>query len=144
MHLGAGGCDGHTKHSREELPHIRGQGQKPGAPDAQRAAAKRNSPTSEVRGSSRECQAVMAQEGPRRATQVQGQRRQPGGAIPHPRSRAAAERSYPASEVRGSGQEELPHAPMPKARGGSWEEPPHTRGQGWQPGGATPLPRSGG
>ena len=33
---------------------------------------------------------------------------------------------------------------MPKARGGIWEEPPHTRGQGWRPRGATPHPRSGG
>ena len=30
----------------------------------------------------------------------------------------AAERRYPASEVRGIGREELPHAPMPEARGG--------------------------
>ena len=39
-----------------------------------------------------------------------------------------AERSYPMSEVRGSGQEEQPHA----------------RGQGQWPGAATPRPRSGG
>ena len=31
------------------------------------------------------------------------------GATPRPRSGAAAERSYPASEVKGSGWEELPH-----------------------------------
>ena len=31
-----------------------------------------------------------------------------------------AERSYPASEVRG-GREELPHALTPEARGGGWE-----------------------
>ena len=39
----------------------------------------------------------------------------------------AAERSYPTSEVRGGGREEVPHA----------------RGQGQRPGGATPRPRSG-
>ena len=33
--------------------------------------------------------------------------------------------------------------PSPKVRGGSLEEPPHVRGQGQQPRGATPLPRSG-
>ena len=38
-----------------------------------------------------------------------------------------AERSYPTSEVRGGGQEELPPS----------------RGQGRQPGGATPCPRPG-
>ena len=40
---------------------------------------------------------------------------------------AAAERSYRVSEVRGGGQEELPHV----------------SGQGQWPGGATPPPRSG-
>ena len=34
-----------------QSPHIRGQGQKPGGPHAQRAAAKRRYPTSEVRNS---------------------------------------------------------------------------------------------
>ena len=49
-----GGCDLRTKPGREELPHIRGQGQKPGGPHAQRAEAKRSYPTSEVRGGGRE------------------------------------------------------------------------------------------
>ena len=40
----------------------------------------------------------------------------------------AAERRYPASEVRGSGQEELPHAPKPEARGGGRENQPHIQG----------------
>ena len=47
-----------------------GQGRKPGGPHAQRAVAKRSYPTSEVRGSSRECQAATVQEWPRGATQV--------------------------------------------------------------------------
>ena len=47
------------------------------------------------RGSGRECQAAMAQEWPI-------------GATPRPRSGEAAERSYPTSEVRGGGREELP------------------------------------
>ena len=72
-------------------------------------------PTSEVRGSGLECQAVTAQEWPR-------------GATVHPRSGAAAKRSYPASEVRGNGGEEIPRG----------------RGQGRRPEGATPCPRSGG
>ena len=45
-------------------------------------------PMSEVRDSSPEFQAVMAQEGP-------------GGATPHPRSGVKAERSHPVSEARG-------------------------------------------
>ena len=39
-----------------------------------------------------------------------------------------AERSYPTSEVRGSGREELPHAPKPEARGSSREDQPHVQG----------------
>ena len=34
--------------------------------------------------------------------------------------------------------------PMPEARGSSWKELPHTRGQGRQPGGVTAHPRSSG
>ena len=41
---------------------------------------------------------------------------------------SAAKRSHPTSEVRGGG----------------WEDLPHARGQGPEPGGATPPPRSGG
>ena len=66
---------------------------------------------SEVRGSSREYQTVMAQKWPR-------------GATLHPRSGGAAKRSYPASKARGGSREELPHAPKPEARGGSWEKQP--------------------
>ena len=54
----------------------------------------------------------------------------------------AAERRYPASEVRGSGREELPHASKPEARVRGWEEQPHPRDRGRQPGGPTPRPRS--
>ena len=71
--------------------------------------AKRSYPTSEVRGSGRECQAAMAQEQLRGATQVRGQGWQPGGATLCPRPGAVAERSHPASEAGGSGWEELPH-----------------------------------
>ena len=46
----------------------------------------------------------------------------PRGATPHPRSGGAAERRYPASEVRAGGQEELKHAPKPEARGDGREE----------------------
>ena len=38
------------------------------------------------------------------------------------------ERSYPVSEVRGSGREELPHAPTPKARDSGREDQPHVQG----------------
>ena len=41
---------GALRRGREELPHVRGQGQKQGGPHARRAAAKRSYPTSKVRG----------------------------------------------------------------------------------------------
>ena len=93
---GGSGCARRTKLGQEELPYLRGQGQKPGGPHAQRAAAKRSYPTSEVRGSGQECQAVMAQEWLR-------------GATLRPRSGGAAERSYPESEIRSGGREDQPH-----------------------------------
>ena len=39
-----------------------------------------------------------------------------------------AKRSYPPSDVRGGGREELPHSPTPEARGGGREDQPHTQG----------------
>ena len=88
--LSAGGCDRRTKRGREEPPHVRGQGQKPGGPHARRAAAKRSYPTSEVRGSGREYETATEQERPRGATL----RRRPGALAgrtnPTPRPGAVA------------------------------------------------------
>ena len=111
-----GGCDQRTKRGREELPHVWGQGQKPGGPHSRRVAAKRSYPTSEIRGSGRECQAETAQERPRRATQVQGQGRWLGGATPHPRSGdkgIAAGRSYPTPQAREGGGRTRPTSKEP-------------------------------
>ena len=80
--------------SQEELPHVHGQGRRPGVPDCDGAGT--------------------------------------------------AERSYPATEARGGGWEELPQAPKPKARGRGQEEQTHALGQGRWPGGPTPRPRSSG
>ena len=74
--------------------------------------AERSYPTSEVRGSGRECQAAMVQEWPR-------------GATPRPRSGVTAESAR--LRQRRSSQEELPHV----------------GGQGWWLGGATPHLRPG-
>ena len=95
--LSAGGCDRHAKCAREEPPHIWSQGQKPGGPHARRAAAKRSYPTSEVRGSGRECQTPMAQE----------RLRWPRGATPCPRSEVTAGKSY-----------SIPLSPRPGAAAG--------------------------
>ena len=42
--------------------------------------------------------------------------------------RGVAERRYPANEVRGGGQEELPHALKPEVRVGGREDQPHIQG----------------
>ena len=76
---------------REELPHVRGQGQ---------------------RG---ECQTATVQE-------------QPRGATPHLRSGGAAQRRYPASEVRGGAREDQTHAEAPRAQE-DLEELSHVEGQ---------------
>ena len=138
----AGGCDGRAKaHGREEPPHVRGQGHKLGGPHARRVTAKRSYPASEVRGSGRQYQTAMVQERPRGATP----RPRSGGAAerryPASEVRGCDERSYPTSEVRGGGREEIPHAPSqrpraaarrsnptPEARGGGQEDQPHVQG----------------
>ena len=61
----------------------------------------------------------------------------PRGATPLPRSRVAAQRSYPTSEIRGGGWECQALMAQEWPRGAT----PHL-GSGWQPG-ATPRPRPG-
>lgn len=65
--LSPGSCDQRTKHSREELPNVRGQGSGGGA-----------TPLTEVRGCSRECQAAASAGAAERNCNVRGQ----GGARP--------------------------------------------------------------
>ena len=122
-----GGCNQYTKCSREELPHVQGQGQKPGGPDVRRMAAKTSYSTSEVRGSGQEYQAVTVQEWPR-------------GAILHPRSGPAVRRNYPLSEARGGGREELTcvQGQGRRPRGATLRSSP-----GAEAGGANPCPKPG-
>ena len=109
---------------QEELPHVRGQGQRlrvPGCDGARtakksypslrsEAVARRSYPTSKVRGSGRK-------ELPHAPTP------------PRPRPGAEAERSYPTPKARGGGPEELPHAPTPEARGSGRKNQPHVQGE---------------
>ena len=85
---------GATAHKRswEELPHVWGQGQKPGGPHARGAAAKRSYPVSEIRGGGREEQlhvqeamAAQAQEGLEELLHIQGQEGWRWGDTPRPR-----------------------------------------------------------
>ena len=98
-----GTATGALRCGREDLPHVRGQGQKPGGPHARRAAAKRSYPTSEVRGCSPEFQTATAQEWLRRATQVRGQGWWPRGATQCPKPGAVSGRSYPTPPCLRSG-----------------------------------------
>ena len=92
--ISAGGCDHQrAKRGREEPPHVRGHGRKPGGPHARRVVANRSYHTSAVRGSCREYQTATAQERPRGATprpHAGGQGRWPEGSTPRPRSRGCA------------------------------------------------------
>ena len=82
LDVGYLGCDGRTKHGREELPHVRGQGQKLGGPHARKAAAKRSYPTSE---SGAVAKSARLQQ------------------------RKNSREELPKSEVRGGGWEDQPH-----------------------------------
>ena len=93
--------------SQEELPHVRGQGQRPRVPDCDGAGtAERSYPTSEVRGGGRE-----------ELPHVRGQGGWPRGATPRARSGGEAKRSYPASEVRGSDKRSSPASEVGAAAG---------------------------
>ena len=98
----------HAERGREELPHVRGQGQKPGGLHAGGAAAERSYAATEDRGGGRECQAATAQEQGRRLGETTPHPRSggcvgaggPRGPIPHSRSGGVAVRRYPSSKVR--------------------------------------------
>ena len=118
---------------QEELPHVRGQGQRPRVPDCDSAGtAERSYRASEVRaGGPEEIPSVRGQgwrqeELPRVQGQglrleelprVLGQGQRPGGDDPHPKP-----------EARGSGREEQPHSSKPEVRGGSREDQLHVQG----------------
>ena len=95
------GCDQRTKRGREELPHVRGQGQKPGGPHARRAAAKRSYPTSEVGAAAESARLRLRRNGREELLK---------------------------SEVRGSSQEELPHTRGQGPRPGGPTPRPRSRG----------------
>ena len=94
---------------QEELPHVRGQGQRPRVPDCDGAGmAERSYPTSEVGG------------------RGGGRERYPASEV-----RGGDERSYPTSEARGRGREDQPHvqgAVAARAQEGL-EELSHVEGQ---------------
>ena len=103
---------------QEELPHVRGQGQRPRVPGCDGAGtAERSYPTPKVRGGSWE-----------ELPCIRGQGWWSRGATLCPRPRAVSGRTYP----------------MPEARDSSPEDLPYTQSQGLRPGGANPSPKSGG
>ena len=109
-----GGCDRRTKRSREELPHLRGQGQKPGGPHDRKVAAKRSYPAFEVRGGDeRSYPASEVRGGDREEIpQERGQGRWPRGDTPQTRPGAVARKTGPMSKEQWGvqeGLEELSH-----------------------------------
>ena len=126
--LSAGSCNRRAKHGQEEPPHVQGQGQKPGGPQAQRAAAKRSYSTSEV-GAAAEST---------RLRQCRNSREE----LPRIRGRGGGREEIPSVWGQGRRQEELPHIRGHGQRPGGATPCPHAWGQGWWPGGPTPRPRS--
>ena len=106
------------------------------------STAEGSHPASEVGAEARRtpCPKGGGQEG---LPHVQGQRQQPR--VPDCGGTGMAERSYPASEVRGGSPEELPHAPKLEAWGSSgksYPTPPCPRPE-VVAGRSNPLPRPG-
>ena len=91
---------------QEELPHVRGQGQRPRVPDCNgTGTAERSYPASAVRGGGRE-----------EIPSVRGQGRWAGGATPRPHARGQGRRRREQPHVQGAvaaraqeGLEELSH-----------------------------------
>ena len=90
------------KRGREELPHVRGQGQKPGGPHDRQVAAKRSYPAFEVRGGDeRSYPASEVRGGDREEIpQERGQGRWPRGDTPQTRPGAVARKTGPMSKER--------------------------------------------
>ena len=100
--------------------------------------AERSHPTSKVRDRSQEDPMPKGWR-PRGVTHIRGQGQRPRvpdcngtemaeRSYPRPRSGGAAERSYPVSEVRGGGREEIPLAPSPRpGAAGGRSYPMHLR-----------------
>ena len=124
--LSTGSCE--WKRCQEELPHVRGQGQKPGGPKPEGRWPRGVTPRLRSGAAAESARLRRHRNGREELPCVRGKGLQPRGATPCPRPGAVAERSHPARE----------------ARGGSQKEQPHPRGQRWRLGGATPRPRSGG
>ena len=111
--LSAGGCDRCAKRSREEPPHVRGQGQRPRVPDCDGTGmAKRSYSASKVGGAG----GVL----PRGDTQRPRSGAVTRGVNPRPRSGAVAGRRYPTPLSRrpgaaGSRSYLMPPRPRPGA-----------------------------
>ena len=105
---------GVLKRSREEPPHIRGQGQKPGPiPEGRRPRGVTPRPRS---GAVAKSTRLRQQERPRGVTSC-------------PRSGATAQRSYPTPPGPGPRAVAGRSNPMPEARGGGREDQPHAKGK---------------
>ena len=113
---------------QEEPPDVRGQGQKPGGLPCPRGGGQEELP--HVRGQRQpprvpDCDSAGTAERSYPASEVRGGSWEEQ---PTPQARGRDERSYPASEVRGGGWEDLPHAPMPEVRGGGLVDQSHVQG----------------
>ena len=107
---------------REELPHVRGWG-----------AAERNYPASKVRGGDKRSYPLSEVRGhDERSYPVSEVRGGNERSYPRSEIRGRDERSYIMSEVRGGSLEEIPHAPSLRPGAAAWRSnpTPEDRGSG--------------
>ena len=113
----AGGCDWRAKRRREEPPHVRRQGQKPGGPmpEGRRPRAVTPRPRSGAAAQSTRLQRRRncGEELPR----VRGQGGPPRGDTQRPRSGAVGGRSYPTPPCLRPGAAAEGATPRPRSRG---------------------------
>ena len=103
---------------QEELPYVRGQGQRPRVPGWDGAGTAESSYPSPRSGTAARGATLRPKWGQRSRgdTREQGQGQRPAG------------RSYPTPQRPRPGAEAWRTNPMPEARGGGWEDQPHVQG----------------
>ena len=116
-----------TKHGREEPPHVRGQGQKPGGPMPEGRQPRGVTPRLRSGAAAESTRLRRRRNHQEELPHVRIHGGRPRGDTQPARSGVATE-ELPRIQVRGGSREELPHAPTPEARGCGWEDQPHVQG----------------
>ena len=114
---GAGGCDGAQGVAKRSYPTSEVKGRSLEDPIPEGRQRRGVTPYQRSGAASQSARRRRRSKGREELPRVRGRGRRPGGATPRRRPGAAAGRSFPASEARGGGREELP-SPRPGAASG--------------------------